>query len=109
MTRSNVHFLPEKSFHRAKPPIARADDQNVIAFPQEKSAEWINPIDAHVGGRLQMRRRACGLSRQQLALAAGVSVLQLEQLETGVVRINARQFRDFARILDAPPSYFFMD
>jgi ribosome-binding protein aMBF1 (putative translation factor) len=100
-------------------PIARSERRNVIElFGQNGAAEngaiknkaapaKTNPIDVHVGGRLRMKRRACGLSQQNLAEAASVSVAHLQRLETGALRIDAQLFRDLATILNTPPSFFF--
>jgi ribosome-binding protein aMBF1 (putative translation factor) len=106
MNRSNV----------APPGDISADQQqslpraaNVVEFvaPRQKPAKAPSPIDVHVGGRLQMKRLACGLSEHELATAAGLSVTHLRRLETGALRIDARIFRDLARILGEPPSFFF--
>jgi ribosome-binding protein aMBF1 (putative translation factor) len=99
---------------QGKRPIARSERRNVIdlfakdgATKHKAAPPKANPIDAHVGGRLRMKRLACGLSQQKLAAAAGVSVAQLQRLESGAMRIDAHLFRDLTQILKAPPSYFF--
>ena len=109
MTMSNVDFIPETSSTSSDQPVAFAGKGNVVELvvPKEKPVQKTNSIDAHVGGRLRMKRLSCGLSEQALAAAAGVSVAHLHRLETGALRIDARLFADLARILHTPPSYFF--
>ena len=66
-----------------------------------------NPIDKHVGGRVKMRRMLLGFSQEKLGEALGVTFQQVQKYEKGTNRIGAGRLQDIARILDAPPSFFF--
>ena len=66
-----------------------------------------NPIDKHVGSRVRMRRMLLGLSQQKLGEALGVTFQQVQKYEKGMNRIGASRLQDIAKILDAPPSFFF--
>jgi len=66
-----------------------------------------NPIDKHVGSRVRMRRMLLGLSQEKLGEALGVSFQQVQKYEKGMNRIGASRLQDIAKILDAPPSFFF--
>ena len=66
-----------------------------------------NPIDKHVGSRVRMRRMLLGLSQEKLGEALGVTFQQVQKYEKGMNRIGASRLQDIAKILDAPPSFFF--
>ena len=68
-----------------------------------------NPIDLHVGSRVRMRRMLLGLSQEKLGEALGVTFQQVQKYEKGMNRIGASRLQDIAKILDAPPSFFFED
>ena len=66
-----------------------------------------NPIDLHVGSRVRMRRMLLGMSQEKLGEALGVTFQQVQKYEKGMNRIGASRLQDIAKILDAPPSFFF--
>ncbi len=66
-----------------------------------------NPIDAHVGQRLRIRRRMLGLRQETLAEQLGLSFQQVYRYETGDVRITAGRLLKISQLLDVPVSYFF--
>jgi len=66
-----------------------------------------NPIDKHVGSRVRMRRMLLGFSQEKLGEALGVTFQQVQKYEKGVNRIGASRLQDIAKILEAPPSFFF--
>ena len=68
-----------------------------------------NPIDLHVGSRVRMRRMLLGMSQEKLGEALGVTFQQVQKYEKGMNRIGASRLQDMAKILDAPPSFFFED
>ena len=68
-----------------------------------------NPIDLHVGSRVRMRRILLGLTQEKLGEALGVTFQQVQKYEKGMNRIGASRLQDIAKILDAPPSFFFED
>ncbi len=66
-----------------------------------------NPVDAHVGGRLRMRRTLLGMSQEKLADAVGLTFQQVQKYERGSNRVSASRLYQFSKILDVPVSFFF--
>ncbi len=66
-----------------------------------------NLIDVHIGGRIEMRRVALGLTRESLAEALHVTVRQVEAYETGAVRVGAGALFQLADLFDVTVAYFF--
>ncbi len=66
-----------------------------------------NPIDAHVGGRLRLRRGAVRMTQKALAAAIGVTHQQLQKYENGRNRIGASRLHEIARVLRVPVDYFY--
>ena len=50
-----------------------------------------------------------GMSQEKLGDALGVTFQQVQKYEKGMNRIGASRLQDIAKILDAPPSFFFED
>ena len=63
--------------------------------------------DRHVAARLRERRRALGLTQQQLAERVGATYQQLHRYEKGTSRISAERLLAFARALGVEPGHFF--
>ena len=68
-----------------------------------------NPIDAHVGKRLRLRRTLTGMSQERLGKTIGLTFQQVQKYEKGINRIGAGRLYDLAQILDVPVSYFYDD
>lgn len=66
-----------------------------------------NPIDAHVGARLRLRRLTLGLSQEKLGRQLGLTFQQVQKYERGANRIGASRLYAIAQILEAPIAYFF--
>jgi transcriptional regulator with XRE-family HTH domain len=66
-----------------------------------------NPIDAHVGARVRLRRTLLGMSQEKLGEAIGLTFQQVQKYERGANRIGASRLFDLSRVLDVPVSYFF--
>ncbi len=66
-------------------------------------------VDAHVGGRVRIRRTLLGMNQTQLGEALGVSFQQVQKYEKGANRISASRLYQTSRVLDVPVSYFFED
>jgi transcriptional regulator with XRE-family HTH domain len=66
-----------------------------------------NPVDAHVGNRLRVRRTLLGLSQEKVGEAMGLTFQQVQKYERGANRIGASRLWDMSRVLDCPVSYFF--
>ena len=72
-----------------------------------------NPIDAHVGSRMRMRRMMLGMSQGKLAESFGLTFQQVQKYEKGMNRMGSsqtpagrRHFRCGGAILfrrDVPP------
>ena len=66
-----------------------------------------NPIDAHVGRRVRMRRREIGMSQQTLADRLNLTFQQVQKYERGLNRISASKLFEIAEALEAPVGFFF--
>jgi transcriptional regulator with XRE-family HTH domain len=64
-------------------------------------------IDRFVGSRVRLRRTALGVTQERLAQALGVTFQQVQKYEKGANRIGAGRLQEIARVLDAPPSFFY--
>lgn len=63
--------------------------------------------DLFVGMRVSMRRKILGMEQPDLAMAAGISVKELQALEAGSERISAALLYQFSQHLTVPVSWFF--
>ena len=79
--------------------------QQRMAEPVE--ARSASPIDAHVGDRVRRRRRALGVSQEQLADKLGLTFQQVQKYERGTNRISASKLYQTAAALEASIGYFF--
>jgi transcriptional regulator with XRE-family HTH domain len=73
----------------------------------EEAAISTNTIDVRVGACLRANRRSRGYSQTQLASALGLTDQQIDDFETGSVRIGAVQLYALSLTLEVPPSSFF--
>ena len=64
-------------------------------------------IDRFVGARVRLRRTALGVTQERLAQALGITFQQVQKYEKGANRIGAGRLQEIARVLDAPPSFFY--
>lgn len=64
-------------------------------------------IDAHIGGRVRLRRMTAGVSQEQLGAALGVTFQQIQKYEKGLNRIGAGRLYRISQVLDAPISFFY--
>ena len=65
------------------------------------------PVDAHVGGRVRMRRTILGMSQTNLAESLGLSFQQVQKYESGMNRIGSSRLWELSGVLDVPVIYFF--
>lgn len=72
-----------------------------------KLPEEIHPVDIEVGANVRLRRKAMGVSQQDLAKALGVSFQQVQKYERGTNRISASRLYDIAACLGVNVEYFF--
>lgn len=68
-----------------------------------------NPIDAHVGGRVRLRRVLIGMSQEKLGELLGLTFQQVQKYEKGTNRISSGRLHQIARILGVPVQFFFDD
>jgi transcriptional regulator with XRE-family HTH domain len=73
----------------------------------EKSARRPNPIDAHVGSRVRLRRILLGMSQERLAEQLGLTFQQVQKYEKGINRIGASRLFDLAHVLGVPVQFFY--
>jgi transcriptional regulator with XRE-family HTH domain len=73
----------------------------------QEMGELAKRADCHVGVRIRERRVVMGLTRQDLADAAGVTYQQLAKYETGANRISVGHLYEMARRLEIDVGYFF--
>lgn len=66
-----------------------------------------DPIDAHVGQVIRLRRRIHGTSQAQLAQACGVTFQQVQKYERGQNRVSASMLAKISLALDHPIELFF--
>ncbi|MEH0293430.1 helix-turn-helix transcriptional regulator [Agrobacterium sp. CCNWLW71] len=68
-----------------------------------------DPIDAHVGACIRLRRKMLGMSQSALSGHLGVSFQQLQKYEKGANRVGASRLQRIADVLEVPVSFFFAD
>ena len=66
-----------------------------------------NPLDVHVGRKLQLRRTLLGLSQERLGNLIGLTFQQIQKYESGANRVSSSRLYDIARVLDIGITYFF--
>ena len=66
-----------------------------------------NPIDAHVGSRVRLRRMLLGMSQERLGDSMGLTFQQVQKYEKGANRIGASRLYHISKILDVPVGFFF--
>jgi transcriptional regulator with XRE-family HTH domain len=66
-----------------------------------------DPIDAHVGSRVRLRRMLVGMSQERLGESMGLTFQQVQKYEKGANRIGASRLHHIAKLLDVPVGYFF--
>jgi transcriptional regulator with XRE-family HTH domain len=64
-------------------------------------------IDAHIGGRIHVRRSLLKLSQKKLGEHLGISFQQIQKFEKGTNRISAGQLFEIAKLLQVEVSFFF--
>ena len=75
----------------------------------EKSARRANPIDAHVGSRVRLRRMLLGMSQEKLAEKLGLTFQQVQKYEKGINRIGASRLYELSQLLNVGVDFFYTD
>ncbi|TCL87977.1 helix-turn-helix protein [Rhizobium sp. PP-WC-2G-219] len=65
--------------------------------------------DAQIGARIRKRRKALGVTRKELAAAAGVGTSQISKYELGTNRVPPDRILRFADVLKVNVTYLFAD
>lgn len=68
-----------------------------------------NPIDAHVGHRVRLRRMLIGMNQERLGELLGLTFQQVQKYEKGVNRIGAGRLYEIASILGVNIGFFYDD
>lgn len=79
-----------------------------VVFVMKDEIIPLNPVDAHVGSRIRVRRELVQMSEDWLAGHLGISAAQLQEIEEGRARIGNRELLLCAEALDVPERYFYM-
>ena len=66
-----------------------------------------NPVDAHVGHRVRLRRMLIGMSQERLGELLGLTFQQVQKYEKGTNRIGASRLQQISQILQVPVAFFF--
>ena len=74
-----------------------------MTLPKKKA----NPVDAHVGYRVRLRRMLIGMSQERLGELLGLTFQQVQKYERGINRIGAGRLFEVAGILGVPISFFY--
>ncbi len=74
---------------------------------EERNARRANPMDAHVGSRVRLRRMLLGMSQEKLGEQLGLTFQQVQKYEKGVNRIGASRLFDLAQVLGVPVQFFY--
>jgi len=72
-------------------------------LPKKKA----NPVDAHVGYRVRLRRMLIGMSQERLGELLGFTFQQVQKYERGINRIGAGRLFEVSEILGVPISFFY--
>jgi len=76
---------------------------------EHPAVKMMDPLDAHVGSRVRLRRLLLGLSQEKLGDALGLTFQQVQKYERGANRISASRLFDLSTVLGVPVSFFFDD
>ncbi|MEO1282073.1 MAG: helix-turn-helix transcriptional regulator [Pseudomonadota bacterium] len=85
----------------------KGDNPSASNDGENKSARRSNPVDAHVGSRVRLRRMLLGMSQEKLGESLGLTFQQVQKYEKGVNRIGASRLFELSRVLDVPVQFFY--
>lgn len=75
--------------------------------PDTGNVRQPNLVDIHVGLRMRTRRKALGMSQEQLATALGLTFQQIQKYERGTNRVSASKLYETATAFQTSIGYFF--
>ena len=73
----------------------------------ERGSRKPNPMDAHVGTRVRLRRMLLGMSQEKLGEHLGLTFQQIQKYEKGINRIGASRLFDLSQVLGVPVQFFY--
>ncbi|MEL7047800.1 MAG: helix-turn-helix transcriptional regulator [Pseudomonadota bacterium] len=85
----------------------KRDDTPALPKNEERSSRRPNPMDAHVGSRVRLRRMLLGMSQEKLGESLGLTFQQVQKYEKGVNRIGASRLYELSKVLDVPVQFFY--
>jgi transcriptional regulator with XRE-family HTH domain len=65
-------------------------------------------VDELVGRKIQLRRTALAIAVEDLARAVGVTPMQIEAFEQGILRVDPRLLAEIAKTLSVSVAWFFI-
>ncbi len=74
---------------------------------EERNSRRPNPMDAHVGSRVRLRRMLLGMSQEKLGESLGLTFQQVQKYEKGVNRIGASRLFELSKVLGVPVQFFY--
>ena len=83
------------------------EDVSEEEVESERGSRRPNPMDAHVGTRVRLRRMLLGMSQEKLGEHLGLTFQQVQKYEKGVNRIGASRLFDLSRVLGVPVQFFY--
>src|SRR3990170_8436401 len=89
--------------------MAKNEDALEESETKERNARRPNPVDAHVGTRVRLRRMLLGMSQEKLGEHLGLTFQQVQKYEKGVNRIGASRLFDLSHVLGVPVQFFYED
>jgi transcriptional regulator with XRE-family HTH domain len=89
--------------------MAKEDEPLEEGESEERSSRRPNPMDAHVGSRVRLRRMLLGMSQEKLGEYLGLTFQQVQKYEKGVNRIGASRLFELAHVLGVPVQFFYDD
>ena len=89
--------------------MAKDEEAQEDGDKEEKNSRRPNPIDAHVGSRVRLRRMLLGMSQEKLGEHLGLTFQQVQKYEKGVNRIGASRLFDLSHVLGVPVQFFYED
>jgi transcriptional regulator with XRE-family HTH domain len=87
--------------------MAKEEDSTEDYGEADRSSRRPNPMDAHVGTRVRLRRMLLGMSQEKLGEHLGLTFQQVQKYEKGVNRIGASRLFDLSRVLGVPVQFFY--
>src|ERR1700751_3548635 len=72
-----------------------------------RSPRKATPTDVRIGSLIRAQRRAKGLTQIALADAVGVTSIQIQKYERGVIRVASSRLEKIAKALNMSPLDFF--